>query len=64
MKGKTCIIAKFLRTVLVICSYSREGETPSYNRINMVAWNSSRIVPEEVSWNSSGTKPQISTPVF
>ena len=27
MKGKTRIIAKFLRTVLVICSHSRDGET-------------------------------------
>ena len=36
MKGKTHIIAKFLRTDLFICSHSREGETPSYSRINMV----------------------------
>ena len=36
MKGKTRIIAKFLRTDLVICSHSREGETPSYSRINTV----------------------------
>ena len=34
-KGKTGIIAKFLRADLVICSHSR-GETPSYNRINTV----------------------------
>ena len=37
-KGKTHILAKFLRTHLVFCSYSREGETPSYNRINTVSW--------------------------
>ena len=36
MKGKTHIIAKFLRTDLVICSHSREGETPSYSQINTV----------------------------
>ena len=36
MKGKTHIIAKFLRTDLVICSHSREGETLSYSRINTV----------------------------
>ena len=35
-KGKTGTIAKFLRADLVICSHSREGETPSYNRINTV----------------------------
>ena len=36
-KGKTRIIAKFLRTDLFICNDSREGETPSYSRINMVS---------------------------
>ena len=36
MKGKTHIIAKFLRTDLVICSHSREGETLSYSQINTV----------------------------
>ena len=36
MKGKTHIIAKFLISDLVICSYSREGETPSYCRINTI----------------------------
>ena len=30
------MIAKFLRTDFVICSHSREGETPSYSRINKV----------------------------
>ena len=35
-KGKTHIVAKFLRTDLDICSHSREGETPSYSRINTV----------------------------
>ena len=35
-KGKTRIIAKFLRADLVIYSHSREGETLSYNRINTV----------------------------
>ena len=30
-KGKTCIIAKFRRTDLVISSHSREGKTPSYS---------------------------------
>ena len=35
-KGKTCRIAKFHRTDLVICSQSREGKTQSYSRINMV----------------------------
>ena len=28
-KGKTHIIAEFHRTVVVICSHSREGKTPS-----------------------------------
>ena len=36
-KGKTRIIAKFLRTDLVICSHSREGKNPSYSRINTVS---------------------------
>ena len=31
---KTCILTKFHRTDLVICSHSREGKTPSYSRIN------------------------------
>ena len=35
-QGKTCIIAKFNRTDLVICSHSIEGKTPSYSQINMV----------------------------
>ena len=30
-KGKTCNIAKFQRTDLVICSHSREGKTLSYS---------------------------------
>ena len=30
-KGKTCIIAKFHRTDLVICGHSREKKTPSYS---------------------------------
>ena len=37
-KGKTCIIAKFHRTDLVICSHSRERKTPSYSRINTVSY--------------------------
>ena len=28
MRGKTCIIAKFHRTDLVICSYSKGGAGP------------------------------------
>ena len=35
-KDKTCIIAKFHTTDSVICSQSREGNTLSYSRINMV----------------------------
>ena len=35
-KGETCIIAKFQRTDLVICSHSRERKTLSYSQINMV----------------------------
>ena len=35
-KGKTCTIAKFLKTDLVICSHSGEGEALSYSRINTV----------------------------
>ena len=35
-KGKTHIIAKFLRTDLVIRSHSREGKNLSYSRINTV----------------------------
>ena len=30
-KGKFCVIVKFQRTDLVICSYSRQGKTPSYS---------------------------------
>ena len=33
-KGKTCIIAKFYRTDLVICSHSRERKILSYRQIN------------------------------
>ena len=33
---KTCIIAKFRRTDLVICSHSGEGKNSSFSRINMV----------------------------
>ena len=36
-KGKTCIIAKFHRTNLVICSLSREGKTLSYSASLTVA---------------------------
>ena len=36
---KTRSIAKSHRTVLVICSQSREGKTLSYSRINMVLWH-------------------------
>ena len=36
MKDKTHIIANFLWTDLVISSHFREGETPSYTRINTV----------------------------
>ena len=36
MKGKTCIIAKFHRIDLVVCSHFREGKTPSYSQINTV----------------------------
>ena len=46
-KGKTRIIAKFLRTDLVICSHSREGKNLSYSRINTVTgltWKSVSIV--------------------
>ena len=35
-KGSTNIIAKFNRTVLVICSSSREGENLSYSQKNKV----------------------------
>ena len=35
-KGKTCIIAKFHRTDLVIVGHSTEGKTLSYNQINTV----------------------------
>ena len=33
---KTCIIAKYHSTDLVICSHSRERKTLSYGRINTV----------------------------
>ena len=36
MKGKTGVITKFYRTDLVICSHSREGETPFYSRVNTI----------------------------
>ena len=35
-KDKTCIIVKFHRTHLVICSHSREGKTLSSSRMNTV----------------------------
>ena len=38
-KGKAFIIAKFLRTDLVIYSHSRDGNTLSYRRINTVTRN-------------------------
>ena len=37
--GKTCIIAKFQRTDLVISSHSREEKTPPYSQINTVFAN-------------------------
>ena len=36
MRGKTHSIENFLWTDLVISSHFREGETPSYTRINTV----------------------------
>ena len=51
-KGKTRIIAKFLRADLVIGSHSREGETPSYNwinTVNIIRWLLSDILG--VAWN-------------
>ena len=38
-KGKICITAKFHRTDLVICSYSRERKTPPYSQINIIGQN-------------------------
>ena len=38
-KGKTCIIAKFHRTDLVICGHSREGKSPFYNQIGFYSHN-------------------------
>ena len=35
-KGKTCIIAKFYRTDLVIYNHSRERKPQSYSGINTV----------------------------
>ena len=35
-KGKSCIIAKFHRTDLVICSHYRAGKTLSCSQINIV----------------------------
>ena len=35
-KGKTCIVAKFHRTDLVIYSHSGEGKALSYSQINIV----------------------------
>ena len=34
--GKSCIVEKFHRTDLVICSHSREGKTLSYSQTNTV----------------------------
>ena len=40
-KGKTCIIAKFHRTVfLIICRHSGKGKIPAYSQINIVFANS------------------------
>ena len=44
-KGITRIIANFLRTDLVICGHSREGEIPSYSRINTVVEFANSIDP-------------------
>ena len=41
-KGKIGIIAKFHRTDLVICSHSRGTKTPSYSRINTVAFKTKK----------------------
>ena len=38
-KGKTCIMAKFHKTDLAICSHSREEKSPSYSWINTVHMN-------------------------
>ena len=38
-KGKTRITAKLHRTDLIICTHSKEGNTSSYSRINMVGQN-------------------------
>ena len=43
MMMKTRIIAKFLRTDLVICSHSRKGKNPSYSQINTVYGNFSHF---------------------
>ena len=50
-KGKTCIIAKFQKTDLVICSHSRQGKTPSYSQINTV------VLP--LTWMSSGQSEKL-----
>ena len=41
--GKTGIIAKFQRAVLVICSDCREGETMSYSQINTLCERGGKI---------------------
>ena len=38
-KGKTRITAKLHRTDLIICTHSKERNTWSYSRINMVGQN-------------------------
>ena len=45
MKGKTHIKAKLLRTDLVICSCSRQGETLSYSQINTVGDAIEKVLP-------------------
>ena len=46
-KSKTCIIAKFHRTDLVICSHSTERETLSYSQINMVFMGTMKTYQDE-----------------
>ena len=42
-KGITHIIAKLLRTHLVICSHSREGKTPCCSQINTICFHGEQI---------------------
>ena len=58
-KGKTCIMAKFHRTDLVICGHSREGKTLLYGQINMVYVFTEKVEKLSQNYRKNPTNPQL-----